>query len=321
MASREPSCTMQSLGAHTFAPILIAGDATLAMRASSWGDVGEYGRFAHAHEVSSLHSGAGDHDEPLDPDVFVVGAGGVATSPLPPTPSASAGVLAPGGLAPPYVTPAEVLCRVAPLPSPPLTAGSASRGSHGSGFGAVASAMANRWHSPPRAPRSLMQLSSSYSSEEHRSGDGVRNGDEEGDGGDDGSDGDSDSFFARNSEEAPRPCIVRPTAPRAVLQHDGSYEIGGRRDDDGGDGDDDGDWGCGTQEHGGGLGRGKNVYGEDDDDNDASDGDSGGPPIEVRRRRPSWAVHDDYGDDGDNDEDEGGGSTPPQPQPQPQPPD
>jgi hypothetical protein len=280
------------------------------MRASSWGDVGEYGRFAHAHEAASMHSGAGDHDEPLDPDVVVVGAGGVATGPLPPTPSASAGVLAAGGFAPPYITPAEVLCRVAP--SPPLTAGPTSRGSQCSGLGAVASAMAGRWHSPPQAPRSLMQLSSSYSSEALRSGDGVGNGDGEGDDDDDdGSDGDSDSFFARNSEEAARPRVVGLDAPRAVFQHDGSYGVEDRRRE----GDD--DWDYGAQERRAGPGRGESVYGdeeeEEEDDDDASDEDSGGPPIEVRRRRPSWAVHDDVGDHGDNDDDGDDDGLPPPP--------
>jgi hypothetical protein len=296
---------MRSPGTSVFAPVLVAGDATLAMRASSWGDVGEYGRFAHAHEASSMHSGAGDHEEPLDPDVVVVGAGGVAFGPLPPTPSASAGVLAAGGLAPPYVTPAEVLCRVvSPPPGGPLA--STSRGSHGSGFGAVASAtMASRWHpSPPNAARSLMGLSSSYSSEEQG---GVGNGnggeidghhhvdnddhdDDDDDDDDDGSDGDSDSFFARNSEEVARPRVVGPDAPRAVFHH----HLHQHHHEDGDDDDD--DWGA--PERRTGAGRGKSVYGEDDDDDDASDGDSGGPPIEVRRRRPSWTVHDDDGDDG-----------------------
>ena len=67
------------------------------MRASSWGDVGEYGRLLRAHEAASMHSGAGDgehEEEPLDPDVVVLGAGGVAHAPLPPTPSGSAGLLA-----------------------------------------------------------------------------------------------------------------------------------------------------------------------------------------------------------------------------------
>ena len=292
---------MQSLDGSLVGPILVAGDPALAMRASSWGDVGEYGRFRHLHEVASIHSGAGDHDEPLDPDVVVVGAGGVATGPLPPTPSASAGVLSAGGLAPPYVTPAEVLCHVAqPLP-PPSTTGSASRGSHGSGFGAATSAMGSRWYSPPHAPRSLMQLSSSYSSEVLGSGEGVGNGVGEGDDDDDdASDGDSDSFFARNSEEAPRPRVVGPDVPRAVFRHHGN---------------DDDDWEYGAPERSAGAGRGKVVYGveeeDDDDDDDASDGDSDGAPIEVRRRRPSWTVHDDDGDDGDDDDDDDDDGGPP----------
>jgi hypothetical protein len=289
---------MQSPGTSVFAPVLVAGDATLAMRASSWGDVGEYGRFAHAHEASSMHSGAGYHDEPLDLDVVVVGAGGVAFGPLPPTPSASAGVLAAGGLAPPYVTPAEVLCRVvSPPPGGPLA--SASRGS---GFGAVASATrASRWHSsPPNAAHSLMGVPSSYSSEE-RGGVGNGNGveidshhhvdNDHDDDDDDGSDGDSDSFFARNSEEAQRPRVVGPDSPRAIFHHHHHHHHHHE------DGDDDGDWGA--PERRTGTGRGKSVYGEDDDD-DASDGGSGGPPIEVRRRRPSWVVHDDYEDNDDD---------------------
>ncbi|KAF8268471.1 hypothetical protein EI94DRAFT_1150139 [Lactarius quietus] len=153
MPSREPTYAAYALGPEPApaAPVLplecTDTDVGPAMRASSWGDVGEYGRLLRAHEVASLHSGAGEHDEPLDPDVVVVGAGGVALAPLPPTPSGSAGVLAAlAGIVPPY----GAMCNAQPHIS-------------------------------------------AYSSE----GDA------------DASDGDSDSFFARNSEEAARGAFSR----------------------------------------------------------------------------------------------------------------
>jgi len=301
-----------------------------------------------------MHSGAGDHDEPLDPDVVVVGAGGVATGPLPPTPSGSAGALAVVGLAPPYGTHADALCRV--LANPPLTPGSASRGSYGSGFGVAATAASsagvssvmmaggsNRWHRSTHAPRSLMQLSSSFSSEEPGSPEVDDN----------ASDGDSDSFFARNSEEAPRPCIVVPphAAPvhHGVFQHDGGASCGvaspcrGHHgvDDVVNVGEDEERWGYhGARSphhhhhhhhHRTGSGSAKDVFGiggdvddvdededdeddedEDDDEDDGGSGSGGGHPIEVRRRRPSWTVRDgDEDEDGDDGDDREGDDRPP----------
>ena len=274
------------------------------MRASSWGDVGDYGRLVRAQEVASMHSGAGDHDEPLDPDVFVVGAGGFATGPLPPTPSGSAGALsAVAGLAPPYGSrmAADSVCRGPHVP--PLALGSISRGSHGSsGFGAgsasassspVVMGASSRWH----APRSLMQLSSSLSSEEGGSGAGVGVG--EGDD-DNASDADSDSFFARNSEEVARPRVIMPNATAHGAFHgDCSY---------GGVGDDDWEYG-GSAPHSASADRGKEVFEagedeEDDEDDDDEDGGSGEQQIEVRRRQLSWAVHDVDDDEEDEDDDE-----------------
>lgn len=276
------------------------------MRASSWGDVGDYGRLARAQEVASMHSGAGDHDEPLDLDVVVVGAGGFATGPLPPTPSGSAGALAAvAGLSMPYVGSGQMVadraCRGPRAPS--LALGSISRGSHGSsGFGAGSASASSspvvvggssRWH----APRSLMQLSSSLSSEEGGSGVGEGLGECEGEGDDNASDADSDSFFARNSEEVARPRVVMPNATAHGAFHgDHSY----------GDVDDD-DWVYGgSAPHSAGADRGKEVYGagEDDEDEDDEDGGScGEQQIEVRRRQLSWAVHDVDGDDDDEEED------------------
>ena len=283
------------------------------MRASSWGDVGDYGRLARAQEVASMHSGAGDHDEPLDPDVVVVGAGGVATGPLPPTPSGSAGALsAVAALYPSYggKMTADRACRGPHVP--PLALGSISRGSHGSsGFGAgSASASASsspvvvggssRWH----APRSIMQLSSSLSSEEGGSGAGEGEGACEGEGeaDDNASDGDSDSFFARNSEEVARPCVVMNATAHGAFHSDHSY---------GGVDDDDWEYG-GSAPHSAGADRGKDVYGvgeddeddEEEDDEDEDGGSVGGQPIEVRRRQLSWAVHDDNEDEDDEDDDE-----------------
>lgn len=245
----------------------------LAMRASSWGDVGEYGRLLHAHEASSIHSGAGEHEEPLDPDVVVVGAGGVAHGPLPPTPSGSAGVLAQlAGLAPPYAVPADAMCHIPPPPLSPVVGGS----------------------------RAIMQVSS-YSS--------------------DGSDGDSDSFFARNSEEAARGAFSRahlhPHA-HAHIPHPG-YRVGDGDvdDEDVDDDDDDGSgWGIGAI----GAARrakaglfGATVDVEEECDYDEDEG-SDEPAIEVRRRRPSWAVHhDEHEGDDEDDEDDPPPSPPPPP--------
>jgi len=286
------------------------------MRASSWGDVGDYGRLVRAQEVASMHSGAGDHDEPLDPDVVVVGAGGFATGPLPPTPSGSAGALAAvAGPAPPYgskmAAAGDRACR-GPQ-APPLALGSISRGSHGSsGFGPGSASAgsspvvvggSSRWH----APRSLMQLSSSLSSEE--GGSGAGEGEGEGEGDDNASDGDSDSFFARNSEEVARPCVVMPNATAHGAFHgDRSYH-----------GVDDDDWvyGGGAQ-HSSGADRGKEVYGvgededeEEDEEEDDDGGSGGGQPIEVRRRQLSWAVHDVDEDEDDEDEDDEDDDEPP----------
>jgi hypothetical protein len=310
MSSRQLSRTTLPPTASAVSPVLVSGDAAPAMRASSWGDVGEYGRLVRAQDVASMHSGAGDHDEPLDPDVVVVGAGGVATGPLPPTPSGSAGALATIGIAPPYSKLAGgIPCR-GPR-GPPSPPGAVSRGSHGSGFGvggAVGSPVVvggSRWHTSSNMPRSLMQLSSSLSSEEGGLGTG------EGEGDDNASDADSDSFFARNSEEVARPRVVMPNATAHGVFH-------GERSCGGVDaiGDEDGNWGFGGHSaHGAGAHRGKGVYGEEDEDEDEDDGDEddedddgsgGGQPIEVRRRgQLSWAVHDvDDVDEDEDDEDE-----------------
>ena len=327
-------------------------DAVPAMRASSWGDVGEYRRLVRApQEVASMHSGAGDHDEPLDLDVFVVGAGGFATGPLPPTPSNSAGALAlvasgsGSGCAQPHGNnySRDVLCRRLPSSSssaagPPLTGGSASasRGSHGSGFGVVLGSSSSRWHphsyphphlhSHPRhdtanAPHSIMQLSPSFSSGECQSGKGDGEGDVEGEG--DASDGDSDSFFARNSEEIVRPRVIIPNSMHDVFrpndrdpEHQGCLE----GEDDGDVDDGWGAYGARPSHHMDSHSqRGKDVYGEDeeeeddeDDDDDGSLGSGGERPIEVRRRQLAWAVHD-LEDDDDEDEDEEDDVPPPTP--------
>ena len=270
MPSREPSGSTQPPGPDP-APAAVEADVALAMRASSWGDVGEYGRLLHAHEASSIHSGAGEHEEPLDPDVVVVGAGGVAHGPLPPTPSGSAGVLAQlAGLAPPYAVPADAMCHIPPPPLSPVVGGS----------------------------RAIMQVSS-YSS--------------------DGSDGDSDSFFARNSEEAARGAFSRahlhPHA-HAHIPHPG-YRVGDGDVDDEDDDDDDGSgWGIGAI----GAARrakaglfGATVDVEEECDYDEDEG-SDEPAIEVRRRRPSWAVHhDEHEGDDEDDEDDPPPSPPPPP--------
>ena len=229
------------------------------MRASSWGDVGEYGRLLHAHEASSMHSGAGEHDEPLDPDVVVVGAGGVALGPLPPTPSGSAGVLA------------------------ALGAPSSRLPHHGD---------ATACHVPPQ-----QQQVSSYSSE----------------GDVDVSDGDSDSFFARNSEEAARGAAF--SHAHAHLHHHPHPRVGHDDDDDV---EDDGGWGIAKDA----------LYGphnvqvdveeeecefEEEEDEDEDEDGSDGLAIEVRRRRPSWAVHhDEHEGDDEDEEDDGPPPSPPQ---------
>ena len=251
-----------------------------------------------------MHSGAGDHDEPLDPDVFVVGAGGFATGPLPPTPSGSAGALsAVAGLAPPYGRMAtDRVCRGPQVP--PLALGLISRGSHGSsGFGPASASAgsspvvvggSSRWH----APRSIMQLSSSLSSEEGGSGAGAGEGEVEGEGDDNASDADSDSFFARNSEEVARPRVVMPNATAHGAFH-GDCSYGG-----------DDDWGYGgSAPHSASADGEKEVYGageddEDDDDDDDEDGGSGEQQIEVRRRQLTWAVQDVDDDEEDEDDDE-----------------
>jgi hypothetical protein len=280
---------------------LVADDAALAMRASSWGDVGDYSRLVRARDVASIHSGAGD--EPLDLDVFVVGAGGVATDPLPPTPSGSAGALAAIGLAPQYSGKhGGISCR-GPRGPPLVVPGSAS---HGSGFGAVGSPVvvggSRRHASSTHAPHSIMQLSSSLSSEEG----GLHAGEGEGEGDDHISDGDSDSFFARNSEEVARPRVVMPNATAHGVFH-GDRSCGDV------DVIEDDNWGCGRHAaHGADAHRGKGVYRDDDEDDDDEDdeddedddGSGGGQQIEVRRRQQlSWAVHD-VDDDVDEDEDE-----------------
>ncbi|KAH8983427.1 kinase-like domain-containing protein [Lactarius hatsudake] len=239
MPSREPSGSTFQPGPEPApaAPVHVEtdSDAAPAMRASSWGDVGEYGRLLRAHEAASMHSGAGEYDEPLDLDVVVVGAGGVANGPLPPTPSGSAGVL------------------------------DALLGGRGN----------------PHAARSLMQVSS-YCSEGFGSGDA---GGADADVDPDGSDGDSDSFFARNSEEAARSAFRR----HHLLPHAASYR-GGDIDDDDDDDDDEID----------------EIVGEEESDEGSDE-----MPIEVRRRRPSWAVHHDEHEGDDEDEDDG----PPSPSP------
>ncbi|KAI9442050.1 kinase-like domain-containing protein [Lactarius psammicola] len=297
MPSREPSGSTYQPGPEPApaAPVLVETDVALAMRASSWGDVGEYGRLLRAHEAASMHSGAGEHDEPLDPDVVVVGAGGVANGPLPPTPSGSAGVLAAlASLAPTYSE--NAMCHVPPLP-PPLSP--------------VVDAVLGRGQNP-HAARSIMQVSS-YSSEGFGSGDG------DGDG--DGSDGDSDSFFARNSEEAARGAFSRHhLSPHAHLSPHPHPHAGCQNDED--EDEDDGGWGFGAvgaarrveraRAKGGVYGAGVGVeQDEESDEDDEDDEGSDEPPIEVRRRRPSWAVHHDEHEGDDEDEEDGPPLSPP----------
>ncbi|KAF8501787.1 kinase-like domain-containing protein [Russula emetica] len=351
-SSREPSrSTLPPLpgGVPTSPPAVISpvlaapidgdDDAVPAMRASSWGDVGEYRRLVRApQEVASMHSGAGDHDEPLDLDVVVVGAGGFATGPLPPTPSNSAGALAlvasgsGSGCAQPYGNnyTRDALCRRLPSSSssaaagPPLRSGSASasasRGSHGSGFGVVmvgggGSSSSSRWHphshsrhANANAPHSIMQLSPSFGSGECQSDKGDVEGDGEGEG--DPSDGDSDSFFARNSEEIVRPRVIIPNSIHDVFRHNdrGHEHQSYLQDED--DGDVDNGWGTyGARPSHRMDSHGKAVCGEeeeddDDEDDDGSAGSGGERPIEVRRRQLAWADHDLEDDDDEDEEDE-----------------
>lgn len=56
----------------------------IAMRAASWGEVGEYGR--PSEDQRSIYSGD-RQEEQLDSDILLVGAGGVAQSPVPSVPS------------------------------------------------------------------------------------------------------------------------------------------------------------------------------------------------------------------------------------------
>ncbi len=298
MPSREPSGSTYQPGPELApaASALVETDVAPAMRASSWGDVGEYGRLLRAHEAASMHSGAGEHDEPLDPDVVVVGAGGVANGPLPPTPSGSAGVLAAlASLAPSY---SDAMCHVPPIP-PPLSP-------------VVDALLSGRGN--PHAARSIMQVSS-YSSEGFGSGDG------DGDGDGDPSDGDSDSFFARNSEEAARGAFQRHHLhPHAHLSPHPHPHAGCQDDDDDDDADADGGWGFGgvgatrrverARAKGAVYSAGVGVEQEESDDDDDDEG-SDEPPIEVRRRRPSWAVHHDEHEGDDEDEDDGPPPSPP----------
>ncbi|OBZ66315.1 Serine/threonine-protein kinase ssp1 [Grifola frondosa] len=62
-----------------------SGPFSLAMRAASWGEVAEYAR--PSEDLTSLYSGE-RAEEQLDEDTLLLGAGGVAQSPLSSTPSA-----------------------------------------------------------------------------------------------------------------------------------------------------------------------------------------------------------------------------------------
>lgn len=57
---------------------------SIAMRAASWGEVGEYGR--SGEDRASIYSGERP-EEQLDADILLVGAGGIAQSPVPSVPS------------------------------------------------------------------------------------------------------------------------------------------------------------------------------------------------------------------------------------------
>ncbi|KAI9439668.1 kinase-like domain-containing protein [Lactarius indigo] len=295
MPSREPSGHQPGPEPAPAAPVLVETDGAPAMRASSWGDVGEYGRLLRAQEAASMHSGAGEHDEPLDLDVVVVGAGGVANGPLPPTPSGSAGVLAALASLEPYNISVDAMV----LPHPPLSP-------------VVDALLGGRGN--PHAARSIMQVSSYGSG----FGSGGDVGGDDGDG--DGSDGDSDSFFARNSEEAARGAFSRHhLLPHAPCR-------GGDDGEDDDDDDVDAGWGFGggvstTQcaverararvaTYGANLGVGGEEEESDDDDDDEGSDEM---PIEVRRRRPSWAVHRDEHEGDDEDEDDGPPPSPPPP--------
>lgn len=96
---------------------------SLAMRAASWGEVGEYARMPGDEEQDrgSLYSGGDRGEEPLDADVLLVGAGGVAQSPVPSVPS---GVLSTVSstvsLGPPVLSAAQALLqRVEAVETPP----------------------------------------------------------------------------------------------------------------------------------------------------------------------------------------------------------
>ncbi|KZT01532.1 kinase-like protein [Laetiporus sulphureus 93-53] len=60
-----------------------SGPITFAMRAASWGEVADYGR--PSEDVTSLYSG--DRGDELDDETLLLGAGGVAQSPIPSIPS------------------------------------------------------------------------------------------------------------------------------------------------------------------------------------------------------------------------------------------
>jgi len=153
------------------------------MRASSWGDFGEYGRFVCAQEVASMYSGTIQTSSSLLSHYRLYRAVARARS--------SSRV--------------SLRRMVTVNQRSPLAAARRIRLWHpdryradptGPGFGFRGSPVVvggSRWRSSPHRPRSPMQLSSSLSSEEGESGMGEGEGE-----GDDNAD--SDSFCARSSE-------------------------------------------------------------------------------------------------------------------------
>lgn len=86
---------------------------SIAMRAASWGEVGEYSR--PSDDRTSIYSGE-RQDDALDAETFLVGAGGVAQSPVPSLPS---GVLSTVSstlsLGPPVLSAAQALLQRAEI--------------------------------------------------------------------------------------------------------------------------------------------------------------------------------------------------------------
>ncbi|KAI0052316.1 kinase-like protein [Auriscalpium vulgare] len=179
LSSDEASPLTGTYTRHPFSPV------SNPQRASSWGDVGEYGR--QAEDVTSMHSG--DREDGVPEDVLFVGAGGVALYPLPPTPNGVMSVSVPP--VPPFsrldatpsIVDAPTLTAVPLDLLHPVTgrdpASAPDPAMHDAGF--------SRHSSRIHAPSPLVQLS--YSSEELDQEDDIYDDDS------------SSDFFARASDD------------------------------------------------------------------------------------------------------------------------